>query len=156
MRNRPDAVGRKAKKSLLFFLQIIALSLLASCSTIELVSQYDELTDKSITALQKKTETHLEALSREQSKPKCEYVNHVSFYSEARVDLSGLAVRAAAITNNSNSEERLNLMLNSIDSFENLHKLSCLSVAQIESLRLDLNRGYTAILKAELAKKRGK
>jgi hypothetical protein len=128
----------------------------SGCSTIELVSQYDEVTDKAITALQKKTETHLESLTREQSKPKCEHQNYVSFYSEAKVDLSGLAVRTAAIPNNTNSEERINLMSNSIDSFEQLHKLACLSTAQIELLRVDLNRGYTAILKAELAKKRGK
>lgn len=139
----------------LFAATVVAFAL-AGCSTIELVSQYDDVTDKAVTALQKKTETHLEMLTREQTKPKCDHSNYVSFYSEARVDLSGLVVRAAAIPSNANSEERLSLMVNSIDAFEKLHKLACLIPDQIEPLRIDLNRGYTAILKAELAKKRGK
>lgn len=146
-------IFHRQKMYLLTCLLILALT---SCSTIELVSQYDEVTDKAISALQKKTESHFESLVREQSKPKCEHTNYLAFYSEARVDLSGLVVRAAAIPNNMNSEERLNLMANSIDAFEKLHKLSCLTLGEIEPLRLNLNRGYTAILKAELAKKRGK
>lgn len=143
-----------------FTLKIIACGAItfsiSGCGTIELVSQYDEVVDKTVTALQKKTESHLEMLTREQTKPKCDYSNFISFYSDARVDLSSLAVRAAAVPNNGNTEERLALMRNSVDAFEKLHKISCLSTPQIESLRLDLNRGYTAILKAEFTKKRGK
>jgi hypothetical protein len=152
-RHRASAASRLAAMACVV-VSLLATLGLTGCGTLELVTPYDEVTDKAITALQKKTDTHLESLTRDTNKPRCEHAQHANFYAESRVDMNGLIVRAAAFPDNARSEERLTLMLNSLDAFEKLHRLGCLSVAQIEALRVDLNRGYTAILKAELAKKR--
>ena len=127
---------------------------LSGCS-IKLISTYDETTDKTVTALQKKTETHLVALEAVEGLPECKYDKHKQFYDEAKVDISAITVRAAAIPKNEITTEQTVLLLNSLKGLEKLHKIACLSKDQIASLRTPLNSSFTAILKLELAKRRG-
>ncbi len=132
-----------------------ALTLLGACSTVELVASYDEATDRGVTALQKATETHFVSLERDQTAPKCTHDQHKKFYEAATVDLSSLIVRAGALPLNERSEERLRLLDDNLKTLEALHRISCLGTAQLIPLRTLFNSNFTAILKAELAKKRG-
>ncbi|MDP1895492.1 MAG: hypothetical protein Q8K87_15340 [Hydrogenophaga sp.] len=134
-----------------FFVFIFSLS---GCS-IKLISSYDETTDKAVTALQKKTEAHLVALEAIEGLPECKYEKQNKFYDEAKVDISAIAVRAAAIPKNEITTEQTILLSNSLNSLETLHKIACLSKDQITPLRTLFNSSFTAILKLELAKRRG-
>ncbi|TCJ12324.1 hypothetical protein EZJ19_12350 [Parasulfuritortus cantonensis] len=131
------------------------LALAAAGCSIRLVSNYDETTDKAVSALQKKTETHLVALEAAEGLPECRYDHYPAFYKEAKVDVSAIAVRAAAIPNNELTTEETQLLARNYDALEQLHKIACLSKDQIATLRSQFNTCFTAILKLELAKRRG-
>lgn len=134
---------------------VLALALAVSGCSIKLISSYDETTDKTVTALQKKTEAHLVALEAVEGLPECKYEKHKQFYDEAKVDVSAIAVRAAAIPKNNITIEQAVLLSSSLDNLEKLHKIACLSKDQIKPLRTQFNSSFTAILKLELAKRRG-
>lgn len=134
---------------------IFALALAVSGCSIKLISSYDETTDKTVTALQKKTEAHLVVLEAVDGLPGCKYEKHKQFYDEAKVDVSAIAVRAAAIPKNEITTEQTILLSNSLYDLEKLHKIACLSKDQIGHLRTQFNSSFTAILKLELAKRRG-
>ena len=134
---------------------ILALALTVSGCSIKLISSYDETTDKTVTDLQKKTEAHFVALEAVEGLPECIYEKYKKFYDEARVDVSAIAVRAAAIPKNEITTEQTILLSSSLDSLGKLHKIACISKDQIKPLRTQFNSSFTAILKLELAKRRG-
>ena len=123
--------------------------------TIKLISSYDEITDKAVTDLHKKVETFFLTLESQEGLPECKYEHHTEFYKEAKVSVSAIEVRARAIPENDITIQQIVLLKENIELLEQLHKMSCLSEEQIESLRINFNSGFTAILKLELAKKRG-
>jgi hypothetical protein len=138
------------------------LALLAS-GCVQFISNYDEQTDRSVTALQKKMETFFVKLEGQAGLPECVYDKHKSFYEEAKVDVSGLKLRVEAIPQNTITSEQILLLERSLSTLEALHKTksarplgeNCLSVAEIQPLRANFNISFTSILKLELAKKRG-
>lgn len=132
---------------------VLAVSV-CGCS-VKLISSYDETTDKTVTALQKKTEAHLVNLERVEGSPDCKYESHKKFYDEAKVDASAISVRAAAIPKNEITTEQTLLLFSSLDALEKLHRIDCLSRDQIKPLHIQFNSSFTAILKLELAKRRG-
>lgn len=133
----------------------LAVLLGLSGCTVKLVSSYDEATDRAVTRLQRKVETFLVDLGSEAGSPKCAYDNHKAFYRDAKVDVSAIRVRAAAISQNELTVEQLRLLDDSLNKLEKLHKIGCPSTDQLNALRTAFNSSFTAILKLELAKKRG-
>ena len=126
----------------------------AGC-TVKLISSYDEKTDVAVSELHKRTETFFLTLESQEGLPECEYKNHTNFYKDAKVSVSAIEVRARAIPNNDITVEQIVLLKENISLLEELHKSGCLTREQIEPLRINFNTGFTAILKLELAKKRG-
>ena len=139
---------------ILYFFFACTLIISSGCS-IKLISSYDETTDKTVTALQKKVESFLVTLESQQELPECKYDNHKKFYDEVKVEISAIEVRARAIPNNKITIDQVVLLKDSLNKLELLHQISCLSKDQIEALRIPFNSSFTAILKLELAKKRG-
>lgn len=133
----------------------LAVLLGSSACTVKLISSYDEATDKAVTNLQRKVETFLVDLGSEQGSPKCAYDNHKAFYGDVKVDVSAIRVRAAAIRQNELTVEQLRLLDDSLNKLERLHKIGCPSTDQLNALRTAFNSSFTAILRLELAKKRG-
>lgn len=142
-------------RRLLQSLIVLTVAFSISGCAIKLISSYDETTDKTVTALQKKTEAHLVALEAVEGLPECTYEKHRRFYDEAKVDVSAIVVRAAAIPKNEITTEQTALLSRSLESLEKLHKVACLTKDQITPLRTQFNSSFTAILKLELAKRRG-
>lgn len=135
------------------FLLAVAIGL-PGCA-VKLISSYDETTDKAVTTLQKKTETHLVPLESLEGLPGCKYDKHKAFYDEAKVDVSAIEVRTAAVPKNEITTQQAQLLASSLENLEKLHKIACLSKDQIKPLRSNFNSSFTAILKLELAKRRG-
>ena len=135
-------------------LAVMFATLLSGCAVV-LISDYDEATDKTVTALRRKVEEHLVRLETTAGKPGCEHVKYDKFYEEAKVDVSAIRTRTAAIPKNDITTKQTDQLSDSLQSLEDLHKLACLSKAQIPALRTPLNSIFTAILKLEIAKKRG-
>jgi len=124
------------------------------CS-LELISSYDETTDKTVTALQKKVESFFVTVESQEGLPECSYDNHKKFYEETKVEISAIEVRARALPKNEITTKEVELLKDSFSKLEQLHKISCLSKEQIQALRIAFNSSFTAILKLELAKKSG-
>lgn len=139
---------------ILSFFFVCTLMILFGCS-IKLISSYDETTDKTVTALQKKVESFFVTVESQEGLPGCEYENHKKFYDEVKVEISAMEVRARAIPKNEITIKQIELLKDSLSKLESLHKISCLSKDQIEPLRIAFNSSFTAILKLEFAKKRG-
>jgi hypothetical protein len=123
--------------------------------TVKLISSYDEKTDIAVTNLHKMVETFFLTLESQAGLPECTYENHTAFYKEAKVSVSAIEVRARAIPDNDITVEQIVLLKENIEMLEQLHKSGCLTIEQIEPLRINFNSGFTAILKLELAKRRG-
>lgn len=135
-------------------LSIAVLMLVFAACTPSLLAPYDEVTDRSVSALQRQTEAHLIALEAAAGTPDCVFEHHQRFYHDARIDISALAVRTAAIPGNERTAEQTTLLLASLDSLRQLHRLGCLAPEQIAILRTQFNSSFTAILRLELAKRR--
>lgn len=133
----------------------LATTIVLSGCTVKLISSYDETTDRTVSALQRKTEAHLVTLEAVEGLPECTYDHHKPFYDEAKVDISAITIRAAAIPKNEITTKETILLSSNLENFEKLHKIACLSKDQIALLRSHFNSSYTAILKLELAKHRG-
>lgn len=133
---------------------MVWVGLLSGCQ-ISLLSQYDETTDKAVSALQKKMESHLLSLEAKEGLPECVVSFYGATYQDLKVDASAITVRAAAIPKNDLTAQQVQLLGQSIETLEKLHQIACLSKAQIAPLRLQFNASFTAILKLELAKRRG-
>lgn len=140
--------------------------LVISGCTVKLIASYDETTDHNVTALQRKVETFLTELETKEGLPECSYRNNSAFYTEAKVDLSAIKVRVDAIPGNDITAEQIALLGSSLNDLAALHQLKdkntktagvlqCLSSDEIKVLRFAFNASFTAILKLELAKKRG-
>lgn len=149
-------------------LRLILLLLLLGMSgcTVKLIASYDETTDQNVTALQRKMETFLTELETKDGLPECSYSNNAEFYTQAKVDLSAIKVRVDAIPKNEITAEQIALLASSLNDLQALHQLKdkktttegelrCLSSDEIKALRSAFNVSFTAILKLELAKKRG-
>jgi hypothetical protein len=134
---------------------ILAFLITQAGCTVKLISSYDDITDKEVTDLHKKFETFFLTLESQESLPECGHEHHTEFYKDARVSISAIEIRARAIPNNDITIQQIVLLNENIELLEQLHKLGCLSKEQIKPLRISFNSGFTAILKLELAKKRG-
>lgn len=128
--------------------------LLCSACTVQFISDYDEQTDKAVTALQRKTERHLAALQRNAQPGKCEYGRFEKFYEEAQVDASAIVVRAEALPRNTLTTQQARLLAENFTLLEARHRAGCLHPDEITPLRATFNAGFTAILKLEFEKKR--
>jgi hypothetical protein len=138
---------------------LLVFVMITSGCTVTLVSKYDEQTDKNVTALQQKFEAYLIRLEGE-SFPKCSYASNKAFYDDTKVQISSSQVRANAIPMNKITVEQLDALSKATSGLETSQKMrddkkSCLPKEIIETDRTMFNSIFTAILKFELAKKRG-
>lgn len=141
---------------------VAALLLLAAC-TVRLIAPYDEQTDKAVTALQSRLDTFLIWMPTLAGTEKGTYEYQQGFYVQSKAELSAISVRAAAIPDNEITMKQLALLADSLETVRQLHALppkppatmTSLAAADVEDIRTAMNTSFTAILKLELAKKRG-
>ncbi len=79
---------------------ICVLIFSVGCTSIKLIADYDEVIDSSVSEFQRNMETHLIKLERNIGTDDASHENSIDFYDEARVELSSIRVRAAAIPKN--------------------------------------------------------
>jgi hypothetical protein len=142
-----------------FILLMLVFAISVSGCAVTLVSQYDEQTDANVTALQKKFDAYFLKLDGA-SFPDCSFAANKSFYDDINVQLSSARVRANAIPKNDITLQELDALSKAISDFAAAQKIrdsksSCLPAQLIEADRTMFNSIFTAILKFELAKKRG-
>ncbi len=133
----------------------VLLMLVTSCTSVRLISEYDEITDKAVTALQKKVSRIFVKLESEIGTDKAAYENYKGFYQTAKVDLNTLKVRADAIDKNKIVQDQIVALTSMLDNLEKLHKIGFYSVDQIIPLKQPFNSAFTAIIKLQMELKRG-
>ena len=155
MENRLEFLGLKRLS-----LGLLAVVLLATAAcTVNLISHYDEFTDQGVAELQKLVDSFLIGLERDQTPPSCTHESNKSFYTESLASVSSLRVRNEGRPKNGITNQQLQLLEDNIKILEEIHmkkgNSECLSKEEISPMRQNMNSSFTAILKLELAKKRG-
>ena len=100
---------------------IPAIVTINACTSIQLVSDYDENIDKGTAALHKKIDSYFVSFSS-MSPDEKKYKNQQKFYESLVVDLNALKVRASAIYKNELTQDQLSLVEENIAYLLLLHK----------------------------------
>lgn len=150
------------------FAFVVSLFLaISACSTIRLISVYDEETDKNVTALQKKIDGFLVKIAALDGLPECTYSKHKAMYRDFDVDATAIRVRAAAIPQNQVTTEQIDEVKNIIANLEKLQQSQedgyaskkvdspCVPLSALDNARNRTNAAFTKVLELELAKRRG-
>lgn len=142
------------------FSLIIFIMLLLSGCTIQLIASYDKATDEAVTALHRKVTTFLIDVESKLGTSEADYDNFPQFYRDLRTDLSALELRVSALPKNRITQTQIATLKQSISNLEDLHRIGFgndLSgqKAALSLVQDDFNRSLAAILKLELAKRRG-
>jgi hypothetical protein len=134
----------------------VAAPAATACSTVRLVSEYDEQVDRTATRLQRTMDaflTRLENLPSNDSERS--YGTNKEFYLQYGVDLRALKVRATGLQRNSITVEQIERMESSLEQLRSTHESqNRLSPPAIREFRNLFNIAWTTILTFELAKKR--
>lgn len=145
------------KNSLLSFL--ILVSVLFSSCHVMLISQYDEVTDKTVTQMQKDVSRFFIDIKRKVSsdtlRAKAAYENYIEFYENLKVELSSLSIRASAIPKNEIVADQITILRDNIENLEKLHKMGFNYEEELIPPENAFNSAFTAIIKLQLALKRG-
>lgn len=135
-------------------LVMLILSLF-SCTSIRLISAYDEITDKAVTVFQEKVSRFFVKLDRNIGTDKAAYPQNQSFYDDARVDLNTLQIRTNAIDNNKLVQDQVTSLTQMINDLEKLHRLGFSSREELVPIQNAFNSAFTALTKLQMGLKRG-
>jgi len=126
--------------------------------TVKFVSDYDDITDRAVTDLQLRTQTFLLKAEETAGTPAGEYASNTDFYNDARAAIQSIRLRAQAIPKNSITVAQLDSLDANFGRIRELHRGAGpkgLTPAILDPIIGPLNTQFKAIIKWELAKKRG-
>lgn len=150
----------KTKRSsgvLIFRTAMVLLIILQfGACTIKLISDYDQQTDEAVVSLHKQIESLLIKIEKSTGSTKSAYINFEKLYDDIRTDLASLQLRAKTRPLNEIQVTQLSNISNQIDLLEKAHRSpEGIIKDEIPIIRGAFNQAIEAILKLELAKKRG-
>jgi hypothetical protein len=142
---------------ILFCIVLLFTSVLTTvgCS-VRLISDYDDVLDKDVTALQQSTETFLNQLDTEVGTPAAAYSANGDFYVKTNASLRTMATRAASQPQSKIVVGQVQALQKTFDDMQQLHQLNGaigLSSANITNTRSALESEFTSILTLQLALK---
>jgi hypothetical protein len=135
---------------------LLLLMGLLGCSPIQWIAPYDKKTDDAVTNLQKMTAQFFTHVERQKGSSAQDYKDETKFYDDAKVMLSGILVRARALTHNAKTAQQIEILGQQFQELEQTHKTIGISQAIVPQLERAFNRTFTAILTLEVAKKEPK
>ncbi len=151
-----------------YSLAILCTSLLSGCAGIKLISDYDEVTDKSLTAIQQKTDDFIESLIAQSGTDEAAFGKHQFFYRDIDQQLRRLEFRVNSIPANDRTIDLVKKIRMAIlgggkctEDGTSLRDLHCMpaskdkgpSATALKICRLTVNQTISAALSLELAKK---
>ena len=157
-------------QTLTYWTAILCAILLAGCAGIKPVSDYDEVTDKSLTTIQEKTDDFIETLITQSGTNKAAFSKHQAFYSDIDQQLRRLEFRVNAIPKNDKTIDlvkKIRMVIlgtgKCMADGTSLRDLHCMpgskdkgpSAKALEISRRNVNQTISAALSLELAKKQG-
>lgn len=148
-----DTIHLKTKQLLLmFFLTLISFQ---SCTSIQLISDYDEITDQTVNSLQEKVSTYFVKLDRTVGTDDGLYEKYMDDFDKMKIDLNTLEIRVAAFEKNEIMQKNVENLKKMISNLESLHKIGFNDSEQIAALKQPFNSSFTAMTKLLFALKRG-
>ena len=143
------------RKSAAIFLAALTLT---GCANMG--APYDAQTEKALMSLNGKTSEILIDLEGSQDFPEINYKQYQNAYKAVHLELSNLELRASAIPKNDKTQKQIVLLTKTVKQFEALHQLDFGKTLYgkqeaIKTSRLTFKQALKAMLKLELAKKRG-
>lgn len=102
-------------------LLVICNILITGCTSVQLISNYDENIDKQAQALQKKLDTYFISMKNLQGKS-TNYVENQKFYEEVLADINSLETRAAIIYKNEITQQQVVSLKDNFAYLVFLHK----------------------------------
>jgi hypothetical protein len=136
-------------------LLLIACISVAGCA-VHLISDYDNVLDQDVTALQQSTETFLNQMVSAVGTPAAAYKVNAEFYMNTDASLRTMATRAASQPKSKIIVGEVTALQNTFNDMQQLHQLNGvngLSLANIKNIRSALESEFTSILTLELALK---
>ncbi len=137
----------------LFYVMVMLVGL-AGCSSVRLIAEYDELIDQQVTEIYRQMESQLVFLERYANAEEAKYEQNTDFYDGVKIDLRSLKVRAAAHPKNDITLQQIDLLVQNVELMQQMHQAG-ISQNDIPPLRKAFEVSTTAIIKLELAKRRG-
>ncbi len=134
---------------------LLSLAIAAGCVTVRFVADYDEQIDQGISDVLRRFEALFTRMERAAGTDAALHPAFVNDYDGLRTTLRGLSARAKAHVKNDLTVEQIDLLLDSLGKLEELHRTGPIPVEQQALLRRGIETSCTAILRLELAKKRG-
>lgn len=147
-----------------------ALLMLAACTSVRLISDYDEVTDQKLMSIQQKTDDFIVALSKVTQSADGAFARHAAFYDDIDRDLRQLEFRVQSIPNNTKTQALVADIRKAVlgdgscsADGASLRDLHCIpenrergpSPRALEIARRNVNQAISAALSLELAKKQG-
>lgn len=106
---------------LLLFTLVVILVVIGACTSVQLVSRYDQTIDDEALQLQKKLDAYFISLQSAGSED-LKYKSRQKFYEGVLVDLSAMGVRAGGIYKNKSTIEQIDLLKENFAYLVLLHK----------------------------------
>jgi hypothetical protein len=129
--------------------------LFASC-TLKLIADYDEVIDREATQLQVQMDRHLTELEASAGTTEAAYDQNASFYRDYSVRVRSLRIRAGGHEKNDITLQQLDLLQSSLEDLWARHQEGgTLSAGYVQVSRELFNTAWGAIIRLEIAKKRG-
>jgi hypothetical protein len=151
-----------------YWIAVLCAALLAGCAGARLLPDYDEMTDKSLMAIQQKTDDFIESLSAQSGTSKAAFSKHRDFYSDINQQLRRLEFRVNAIPGNDKTIDLVKKIHLAIlgegkctaegNSLRDIHcmpanKVKGPSATALANCRLNVNKTISAALGLEVSKK---
>ncbi|WP_298854071.1 hypothetical protein [uncultured Aquimonas sp.] len=163
-------IALRRSASLCSLLIVVLAIAISACSTVRLISDYDEPTDKALTALQQSTDDFITNLIASAPSEENAFEKHKKFYEDIDQQLRRLEFRVASIPKNDQTKSLVADIRAAILGEEkctedggSLRNLHCLqenlahgpSRMALQISQRNVNQAIGAALALELAKKQG-
>jgi len=136
---------------------VLSLLLLffASCNSVKLIADYNEANFTALNEVQERITGFFVDMETSAGTANGSYANHAAFYREVKTKIQTLKIRAGAVEKNEILTNQLTLLDSSIYNLEKLDKAG-IKPDEVKPLKNAFESSLTAIIKLQLALKRGK
>lgn len=131
-------------------LPLLAFVLVTGCTKVQLISPYDETTDRMVTALHQSTSEVLDEL---EAAPTPGYAAMSKRYAGLKRELRAMQLRNEARPKNKLTIAQLQELKINLDKLEKTHKDGLMAAVMVQPMRDAFDRTFRALLTLELVKK---
>lgn len=139
-------------KSVYFFLITILIS--TSCFSVKFINSYDEVTEKTIYALQEDVTRILVQVESNIDKKEAKYEHFALAYENIKIKLQILETRVEALDKNRIVKNEVSELKRMLNNMEQLHKMGFKSREEIALLNQPIQSAFGAMIRLQLAIKK--